>query len=152
MAKFDNNRFESKKQEYETPDNLFAILDSEFHFTIDVCANQHNAKVEKFYSEEDDGLTQDWEGVCWMNPPYDKVGTWIKKAYEESRKDNCIVVCLIPARINNQWWHNYCMKGEIRFIKGRPKFKGCKYGLPQPLSVIIFGKEYLSNYKSVEFD
>ena len=30
------------------------------------------------------------------------------------------------------------VKGEIRFIRGRPKFKGAKYGLPQPLSIVIF--------------
>jgi len=43
------------------------------------------------------------------------------------------------------------MKGEIRFIRGRPKFKGMKHGLPQPLAIVIFGSNYCNTYKSLEF-
>lgn len=149
MANFDSNRFFSKKQEYETPEKLFNKLNNEFSFTIDVCADKNNAKVENYYSEKDNALVKDWEGICWMNPPYKEVKTWVKKAYEESLK-GATVVCLIPARTNTNWWHKYCMKGEIRFIKGRPKFKGCKYGLPQPLAIVIFGEAYKNNYKAFE--
>ncbi len=151
MADFDNNRFASRNQEYATPWNLFNKLNDEFNFTLDVCADEQNCKVSNFFSEEDDALSQDWVGVCWMNPPYKNVKKWIIKAYEESIKHNSIVVCLVPARTNTKWWHDYCMKGEIRFIKGRPKFEGCKYGLPQPLAIVIFGKEYKNTYKSVQF-
>lgn len=84
-----------------------------------------------------------------MNPPYKDMKKWVIKAYEESIKNDSIVVCLIPARTNTKWWHEYCMKGEIRFIKGRPKFEGCIHGLPQPLAIVIFGKEYQSTYGSV---
>lgn len=89
--------------------------------------------------------------MCWMNPPYINLKIWIEKAYKESRKDNCTVVCLIPARTNTSWWHDYCMNGDIWFIKGRPKFKGCKYGLPQPLAIVIFGKNIYNNYKSFTY-
>lgn len=147
MADFDNNRFASKKQEYETPKKLFDKLNNEFNFTIDVCADTYNKKVEKYYSEEDDALTKDWDGICWMNPPYKDLKTWIAKAYKESLK-GATVVCLIPARTNTNWWHEYCMRGEIRFIKGRPKFEGCKYGL---LAIIVFGRNYKSNYKTFEY-
>ena len=152
MADFDNNRFASKNQEYETPLQLFNVLDEEFHFTLDVCADSENKKVDNFFSVEDNSLEQIWTGSCWMNPPYKDMKKWVIKAYEESRKDNCTVVCLIPARTNTKWWHEYCMKGEIRFIEGRPKFKGCIHGLPQPLAIIVFGKDIENkNYKSVRF-
>ena len=138
MAKFDSNRFDSKKQEWETPESIFNPLNKEFKFTLDVCADNKNNKVDNYFDKEQNALNKDWsKDVCWMNPPYKKVGIWLKKAYEESLK-GAIVVCLIPSRTNTNWWHDYCMKGEIRFIRGRPKFKGCKYGLPQPLSIIIF--------------
>ena len=150
MADFDNNRFASKKQEYKTPKKLFNKLNKEFNFTIDVCADTYNKKVENFYSEKDNALIKDWNGVCWMNPPYKDLKIWVKKAYKESLK-GAIVVCLIPARTNTNWWHEYCMKGEIRFIKGRPKFEGCKYGLPQPLAIVIFGREYKGSYKTFEY-
>jgi len=150
LADFDINRFQSKNQEYATPLELFRPLDDEFHFTIDVCADENNRKVATYYSEKENALIQNWKGVCWMNPPYKDLKKWVIKAYEESIKNKCTIVCLIPARTNTVWWHEYCMKGEIRFIKGRPKFQGCIHGLPQPLAIVIFGREYRPNYSCVE--
>lgn len=138
MSNFDSNRFSSTNQTWETPDSIFNPLHREFEFTLDVAASQNNHKCPQYFSEEDDGLKQEWHSErCWMNPPYKQVGKWVKKAYEESQK-GATVVCLVQARTNTNWWHDYCMKGEVRFIRGRPIFKGCKHGLPQPLAVVIF--------------
>jgi phage N-6-adenine-methyltransferase len=138
MGNFDNNRFKSTNQAWETPDSIFVPLDNEFHFTLDVAASYENRKCNVYFDENDDALGKSWKGqICWMNPPYNNVGKWIKKAYEESLQ-GAIVVCLVQSRTNTNWWHDYCMKGEVRFIKGRPKFKGCKHGLPQPLAIVIF--------------
>jgi phage N-6-adenine-methyltransferase len=136
VAKFDT-KFDSKREDWETPDSLFVPLHEEFGFNLDVCATPANAKCNSYFTKDDDGLKQDWEGVCWMNPPFGEQGKWVKKAYEEFQK-GCTIVCLLPARTNTNWWHDYVMKGEIRFIKGRPKFKGAKHGLPQPLAIVIF--------------
>jgi phage N-6-adenine-methyltransferase len=155
MGMFDKNdfggsRFGSHKQDYATPQKLFDNLNKEFSFTLDVCADESNHKCENYFSEEDNALLKDWNGVCWMNPPYDNKKNWVIKAYKESIKNDCVVVCLIPARTNTSWWHDYCQKGEIRFIKGRPIFEGMTHGLPQPLAIVIFGKSFFSNYKTVE--
>jgi len=56
--------------EWETPQIFFDTLNNEFHFDIDVCATVKNTKCEKYYSMDDNGLYQKWQGVCWMNPPY----------------------------------------------------------------------------------
>ncbi len=151
MSLFDKNRFASNNQEYATPWNLFDKLNEEFQFTLDVCADSENKKVNAFFTKEENALEKDWIGSCWMNPPYKDMKKWVIKAYNESIKNNSIVVCLIPARTNTAWWHEYCMKGEIRFIKGRPKFEGCVHGLPQPLAIVVFGKDYSSNCKGFEF-
>lgn len=151
MSNFDSNRFASNNQEYATPWDLFNKLNDEFNFTLDVCANKINHKCEKYYTEEQNSLLMEWHGVCWMNPPYKDMKKWVIKAYNESRKNNTTVVCLIPARTNTNWWHKYCMKGEIRFIKGRPKFEGCIHGLPQPLDIVIFNKNISGNYKGFEY-
>lgn len=136
MAKF-QTKFETGRQDWETPDSIFIPLNEEFCFTLDVCATSSNAKCDHFFTEGENGLKQDWLGTCWMNPPFGAQGKWVKKAYEESLK-GATVVCLLPARTNTNWWHEYCMKGEVRFIKGRPKFKGAKHGLPQPLAIVMF--------------
>ena len=137
MAQFER-KFESAKQEWETPLELFAPLQAEFKFDLDVCADAANAKCPRFWTQENDGLVVEWFGNCWMNPPYRQVGKWVKKAYEEAQAGRATVVCLVPSRTNTNWWHDYCMKGEVRFIRGRPKFGGADHGLPQPLAIVVF--------------
>ena len=116
--------YSSKSNEWETPEILFNKLNDEYNFTLDPCCTKDNAKCEKYYSIEDDGITKSWKGeVVFMNPPYGRViGKWIEKAYSESVDNGVTVVCLIPSRTDTIWWHNYCMKGRITFLKGRLKF------------------------------
>lgn len=133
-----NVHFSSKKDLWETPLWFFDQLNAEFNFTTDVCAIAENAKCERFYSPEMDGLNQDWQGVCWMNPPYGReIGRWMRKAFESSQ-NGATVVCLVPARTDTAWWHDYAIKGEVRFIKGRLKFGGSKWNAPFPNAIVIF--------------
>jgi len=138
MAQFDENRFDSINQSAVTPQWLFEAIDRQFHFTRDVCASAENAKCAAYWTAEDDCLTQEWDGVNWMNPPYKTMQKFIQKAYAE--REHAVTVCLVPARTNTRWWHEYCMRGEVYFICGRPKFEGYKHGLPQPLALVVFGR------------
>lgn len=153
MATF-TNKFESTKQDWNTPKILFDKLNQEFNFQWDLAADKDNALCSKFYTKEDDGLKQIWNGVCWLNPPFgdktSKMVDWIKKAYNDSQLNpNLTVVMLIPNRSNTKWYHNYCMKAsEIRFICGRPKFGDNKHGLPQPLILVIFKKSDYTKFSS----
>lgn len=150
--------FSSKSAEWQTPVDLFAKLNKEFDFKLDVAATKDNALCPNFFTEEDDALVQDWTkfGTAYMNPPYGRgIGKFIKKAWEESQK-GMIVVMLIPARTDTKWWHSYCAKGEIRFIKGRLKFVNVtfpsyreneKFELspaPFPSAIVIFGRNRTS--------
>lgn len=147
MAITDNKgMFSSNTDLWATPQNFFDELNKEFGFELDVCAISENAKCSKYFTPEMDGLKQDWEGVCWMNPPYGRgIGKWIEKAYNESLKHGSTVVCLIPSRTDTKWWHNYCMNGEIRFVKGRLYFGDGKGRAPFPSVVVIFGKNAMKN-------
>ena len=127
---------------WETPPELFRKLDQEFHFTLDVCALPENAKCERFFSPNEDGLKQPWDGVCWMNPPYGRmIGKWMEKAFNESEK-GVLVVCLVPARPDTEWWHTFALRGEIRFLRGRLKFGKAKSGAPFPSAIIIFRQKW----------
>ena len=66
----DQSWFNAKSIEYETPDSIFEPLNRDFKFTVDVAANSENTKCQHYYDENSDGLSQNWSGVCWMNPPY----------------------------------------------------------------------------------
>ena len=138
--------FSSKDQTWETPQNLFDKLDKEFNFTLDVCATDETAKCNNYFTPKENGLIQEWKGNCWMNPPYGReIGIWIKKAWEESKKGTK-VVCLIPARTDTKYWHEYIFTyaAEIRFIKGRIKFGNSKNSAPFPSALVIFDKEVIN--------
>ena len=95
--------FSSKTDLWSTPQGFFDEWNSKFNFTIDVCSDGVNNKCDKFFTEEDNGPNQKWEGVCWMNPPYGRtIGQWMKKAYESSL-EGATVVCLVPSRTDTKW-------------------------------------------------
>lgn len=130
--------YSSETDLWSTPQDFYDRLNAEFGFELDVCATPENAKCERYFTEREDGLLQCWTGVVWMNPPYGRrISEWVKKAYE-SAQEGSTVVCLVPARTDTAWWHDYCMKGEIRFIRGRLKFGGAKWNAPFPCAVVIF--------------
>lgn len=131
--------FSSKTDLWATPQAFFDKLNDEFHFDLDVCAIPENAKCEKYFTPADDGLSQEWNGVVWCNPPYGRtIGEWVRKAYESK----ATVVMLLPARTDTRWFHEYIYgKAEIRFVKGRLKF-GCETNsAPFPSMVVIFRNE-----------
>ena len=73
-----------------------------------------------------------------MNPPYGReIIKWMKKAYESSL-NGATVVCLVPARTDTTWWHEYAMKGTIEFIRGRLKFGNSKNSAPFPSAIVVF--------------
>lgn len=131
----------SDSVEWSTPQDLYDELNQEFGFTLDVAATPENAKCERYFTRKDDGLSQSWAGnVCWMNPPYGReIGRWMRKAFQESRE--ATVVCLVPARPDTRWWHDSATQGEIRFLRGRLKFGGCKNAAPFPSAIVVFSKD-----------
>jgi len=136
----------SERMDWETPQAFFDMLDAEFHFGLDAAASKHNAKCKHYHTAAINGLHHGWGGygTVWLNPPYGReIGKWIKRAYTQSQhQDMCYpVVCLIPARTDTTYWHDYVMRaGEIRFIKGRLHFVGGKYPAPFPSAIVIFCK------------
>lgn len=79
-----NALFDSNSCEWETPQELFDALDAEFHFTLDPCSTDENAKCAKHYTMADNGLLQDWSGeTVFCNPPYGRgVDAWCEKCYQ----------------------------------------------------------------------
>lgn len=52
----------SNTPEWATPQKFFDELNMEFSFTLDPCSTHENAKCEKHYTKEDDGLSKSWGG------------------------------------------------------------------------------------------
>jgi site-specific DNA-methyltransferase (adenine-specific) len=131
----------SNRDNWETPQKLFDELNKEFNFTIDAAADAENHKCERYYTREESGLEKSWKGErVFLNPPYGReLPKWVKKAADEAKDKSTIIVMLIPARTDTQWFHDYIYKkAEIRFIKGRLKFGDGKKDAPFPSMVVIF--------------
>lgn len=119
-----NGRYNGNGRHWATPPEIFDPLNAEFGFTLDPCATPETAKCERFFTEEIDGLSQDWGcEVVFMNPPYGReIYAWTKKA-RESSEQGATVVGLLPASTDLAWWHNDVVgHAEIRFIRGRVRF------------------------------
>lgn len=157
--------FSSGADLWGTPPDFFAELDREFNFTLDVCANPETAKCFNYFTTffgyehaclwdgraQVDGLFRDWgRNVCWMNPPYSDLKTWLAKA-ALAAFNNATVVALIPSRTDTKAWHryvwdakNHCPRPgvEIRYVEGRLKFAGAYYAAessaPFPSAVVVF--------------
>ena len=110
--------------------------------------------------EDEYGLPQ----ACWMNPPYGRgeevctkackkktckergyhcrkrrpgLDEWVALAYKQSLRGHT-VVCLLPARTDTEWFHEYCLQhGEVEYIKGRLHFSG-QDPAPFPNIVVVF--------------
>ena len=128
----------SNSAEWATPRALFDALNSEFHFTLDVASTDENTLCTDHYTAAQDGLAQEWPGAVWCNPPYgSQIGAWLRKASET--KQGGVVVCLIPARTDTRWWHEYVTQAsEVRFIRGRLKFGNSDKCAPFPSAIAIF--------------
>lgn len=140
-----NNKvmFSSKTDEWSTPQDLFDSLNEEFHFDLDVCANETNHKCALYYDRKQDGLKMPWrEHVVWCNPPYGKeIGKWVHAANQEHMTNGTTIVMLLPARTDTKWFHDDLLGwADIRFLRGRLKFGGSKHSAPFPSMLAVFKK------------
>jgi site-specific DNA-methyltransferase (adenine-specific) len=124
MRAKNNGRYNGNGRHWETPPEVFAPLDAEFRFSLDPCAGPATAKCVRYFTEADDGLSQDWgcESV-FMNPPYGReVAAWVAKA-RRAAEAGATVVGLLPASTDLAWWHDHVVgRAEVRYIRGRVRF------------------------------
>lgn len=128
--------YSSATDKWNTPADLVDKLATVFDWDCDVCSSGTNV-CDFYYDQEQDGLAQNWLGLCWMNPPYGReIGAWMAKA----ASSGTTVVCLVPARTDTRWWHdNVPQASLVVFIRGRLKFGGAKNSAPFPSAFVVFG-------------
>jgi site-specific DNA-methyltransferase (adenine-specific) len=158
----------SQRNDHPTPQALFDELNQEFGFDIDLCASKENAKCPRFLTEKDDFLRSWFNLpplTAFMNAPYQKeekactkkckkkgcekrgfhldkdqpgTGQFVQAAFGYSQH-GATVVCLLPSRTGVEWFHDFAQPyGEIRFLKGRLTFEGCKDPAPFDSLIVIF--------------
>ena len=122
-----------RRPDREPPNVLFREIERRYahggRCTVDVCAAAHNAKCERFITEEQDCLKTPWGevasgDVAWLQPPFDDIGPFVARAVEQldqQRIDQC--VAFIPARSDRRWWNEVVVqRGRIVPVWGRATF------------------------------
>lgn len=134
----------SLRQDWATPKTLFEMLDQEFDFQLDACATRETCTVPRWIQERrkcpGPRLVLSVAGNAGLVQPSIRTTRWRldREAYRESQH-GCTVVLLLAARTDTQWFHEYCLKGEIRFLRGRLTFDDKKRGrCPFPSMIVVF--------------
>jgi hypothetical protein len=110
-----------ESNEWYTPLFIFEALG--VTFDLDPCApnKDHWTPAAKFYTKEDDGLSQDWNGFVFMNPPFGGRNghvPWLEKFIEHYNG-----IAIVRAYTSSAWWHEYIPKCTgVLFPKGKTKF------------------------------
>ena len=111
------------RDSWSTPQAIFDNLHKEFNFTLDVAASDLNHKCDGYFTENDDALRQNWDGVIWCNPPYSEIPKWTQKASVEAFTNDAKIVMLVPSDTSVKWFKDAWLEcSEIRFISGRISF------------------------------
>ena len=136
--------FSSESDQWNTPQLLLeravALLVS---IDLDPCSNDAsspNVPAALHYTEQDDGLSREWKGRVFLNPPYGReIHEWTSQLNESYRSGAVSeALALVPARTDARWFT------ELRpyprcFIRGRLKFGGAKNSAPFPSAVFYLG-------------
>jgi site-specific DNA-methyltransferase (adenine-specific) len=146
--------FSRKSDEYITPEWLFEKLNSTYNFVLDPATTLDNPlKTPYYFTKEDDGLKLTWPAVnTFINPPYSQVGKWVAKANEQYLQNymenpDITIVMLVAARTDTKWFHDIILKAEerkycdIRFLKGRIRFRNTENSSPFPSMLVMFRKQ-----------
>lgn len=141
-----NTQFERSKDatdEWYTPKE---IIDSLGKFDLDPCAPVsplwQTATV--MYSKNDDGLSKEWTGRVWLNPPYSRplIEHFVCKLAKHGNG-----IALLFNRCDNKMFQDIIFKKAtaIKFLRNRIRFyhpDGTRGGSPGCGSILIaFGKE-----------
>lgn len=138
--------FSSLNESWETPREFLAQL-SQFvgTFDLDPCspgALLSRVPALRHFTAVDDGLTQDWFGRVFMNPPYGrKIIEWVSKARKETAiRRAASVIGLVPARTDTRWWHSAVAgHADIWLLRGRLAFGDGAAPAPFPSAVLLWG-------------
>ena len=76
---------------WETQQELFNILDNQYHFGTDCCASEHNTKCEEYFDDFEIAVIVNY--VAWMNPPFSKAMQMFKHFFKVVGKGVAIYRC-----------------------------------------------------------
>lgn len=133
-----------------TPPHMIAALGP---FDLDPCAavDQPWRTATTQYTIEDDGLSQDWHGFAWVNPPFGPdAETWLMRLADHGNG-----IALVPARTETRWFVRtvWDRADGVLFLHGRPHFHHADgtrgyANSGAPIVLIAYGPEAVERLRS----
>ena len=140
----------SRNQTWQTPPDLLSSIlaaAGRREFDLDPCSPRDDGPVPAAlrWTERDDGLSREWQGLVFVNPPYSRaLPRWVAKCAAEADA-GATVIGLVPTRTDTRWWHNSVVgQGDVIALKGRLKFGGGAGSAPFPSAIIVWGNVALA--------
>jgi phage N-6-adenine-methyltransferase len=137
--------FTSETDEWYTPKEILdSVIEVFGEIDLDPCSNNKdspNVPANSHFTYEDNGLTREWKGTVYMNPPYGReIVDWVDKLLSEWEKGNIEAIALVPARTDTAWFakldaHPWCA------VRGRLKFSNNPNSAPFPSAVFYLGRD-----------
>ena len=117
---FSHESHANKSVDWYTPKWIFDAIG--LQFDLDPCQPEGGVPwipATSYYTIADNGLSSEWHGRVWLNPPYGKfTKDWLAKMHQHRNG-----ISLLFARTDCAWFHDYCAKADaILFLQGRIKF------------------------------
>lgn len=147
--------FSSESVEYYTPSEIIEAARS-LMGGIDLdpasCVEaQETVRARTFYTQQDDGLKQQWEGRVWLNPPYGKIGNessqgyWAERLIVEYDMGNVGAACLLTrSALGYEWYESLLDRLPVCLFRKRVEFVipggGTKGPSKQGVSVFYLGE------------
>lgn len=152
------------------PHTLNNLIDT-FKLVLDPCCSGPDDCLipnGRFFTPDDDGLTQDWNDNFIFNPPFSElqfnpdgtvkihqnkdtllleptyksvIGKWIEKAIAEVCKHNVTGIGILPVYTSQTWFHQYIHNiAPIDYIHGRVHYTdpNGKTGSPNFDTMLVF--------------
>jgi len=140
------------ENEWYTPPEYFPLV-KEMFGKIDLCPASNQAAQDKelpgvpCFTKETNGLTKEWRGRIWLNPPYSKslIGKFVSKLVGEFKAGRVTeAIMLVNNNTDTEWFHEAeAACSAICFTKGRVKFYNLEGEISAPKNgqaFIYFGR------------
>lgn len=136
--------FSSDSPEWNTPQGIInAVIECLGAIDLDPCSNSvesPNVPCAKCFTQADDGLSQEWAGRVYMNPPYGReIGPWVEKLVSEHTSGRVTqAIALVPARVDTDWFRRF-RDYAVCFVSHRLNFSDHDNSAPFPSALVYLG-------------
>jgi len=140
------------KDVWRTPPEIVEMLQP---IDVDPCAGEDtDIGRDANYDKSDDGLSKQWHGRVFINPPFSEKAQWLSESISQQANTECIFVLTPDSTDTKSWWHNYIAEEAdyVWFSRGRIAYINPKTGEKEKnptfgTAISIFGEPGLARLK-----